>query len=289
MAGLEIQNNPSPSLLMVEVDQDAIPDDLPAAGQRRLVVGLDHLFYLVDDAGVATPAGGDLAGHLADASGAHAASAIAFTPNGSIAATDVQSAIQEVRDEAAAGGAPSTADYLVGTAQGGLSAEIVVGATPGGELGGTWASPTVDATHAGSAHIGDHTHAATGTGSTGGGDSLAPATLNATGLVMHSGRTTATIDADQNDYSPANLHAIGLLYLNSFTANRTFTGLNAGTEGEMLIIQNNTGFSLLLAHESASSSAGNRFRCPNATTHTIRQRGSALLVYIQGRWCVIAA
>ena len=66
--------------------------------------------------------------------------------------------------------APTTADYLVGTAQAGLSAEIVVGATPGGELGGTWASPTVDATHSGSAHLalgstsstaaaGDHTHA----------------------------------------------------------------------------------------------------------------------------------
>ena len=51
------------------------------------------------------------------------------------------------------GGAPSTADYLVGTAQGGLSAEIVVGTTPGGELGNTWASPTVDATHSGSQHV----------------------------------------------------------------------------------------------------------------------------------------
>ena len=50
------------------------------------------------------------------------------------------------------GGAPTDADYLVGTANAGLSAEIVVGATPGGELGGTWASPTVDATHSGSAH-----------------------------------------------------------------------------------------------------------------------------------------
>jgi len=47
---------------------------------------------------------------------------------------------------------PSSADYLVGTAQAGLSAEIVVGTTPGGELGGTWASPTVDGTHSGSAH-----------------------------------------------------------------------------------------------------------------------------------------
>jgi hypothetical protein len=70
----------------------------------------------------------------------------------------------------AAPDAPTTADYLVGTAQSGLSAEIVVGTTPGGELGGTWASPTVDATHSGSAHLalgstsstaaaGDHSHA----------------------------------------------------------------------------------------------------------------------------------
>lgn len=50
------------------------------------------------------------------------------------------------------GGAPTTVDYLVGTADGTLSAEIVVGTTPGGELGGTWASPTIDATHSGSAH-----------------------------------------------------------------------------------------------------------------------------------------
>lgn len=49
---------------------------------------------------------------------------------------------------------PSNADYLVGTAQAGLSAEIVVGTTPGGELGNTWAAPTVDTTHSGSSHAG---------------------------------------------------------------------------------------------------------------------------------------
>ena len=51
-----------------------------------------------------------------------------------------------------AGGAPTDADYLVGTTNASLSAEIVVGTTPGGELGGTWAAPTVDTTHSGSAH-----------------------------------------------------------------------------------------------------------------------------------------
>lgn len=49
-------------------------------------------------------------------------------------------------------GAPTDADYLVGTANGTLTNEIVVGTSPGGELGGSWASPTVDATHSGSAH-----------------------------------------------------------------------------------------------------------------------------------------
>jgi hypothetical protein len=43
-------------------------------------------------------------------------------------------------------------DFLVGTATGHTAAEIVVGTSPGGELGGTWASPTVDATHSGSTH-----------------------------------------------------------------------------------------------------------------------------------------
>lgn len=48
--------------------------------------------------------------------------------------------------------APDTIDYLVGTSAAGLSNEIVVGTSPGGELGGSWASPTIDTTHSGSAH-----------------------------------------------------------------------------------------------------------------------------------------
>lgn len=49
-------------------------------------------------------------------------------------------------------GAPTDATYLVTTAHADLSAEVVVGTTPGGELGGTWPSPTVDALHGGSTH-----------------------------------------------------------------------------------------------------------------------------------------
>src|SRR3990167_7948743 len=47
-------------------------------------------------------------------------------------------------DGGSGSGAPTDADYLVGTTNASLSAEIVVGTTPGGELGNTWASPTLD-------------------------------------------------------------------------------------------------------------------------------------------------
>lgn len=49
---------------------------------------------------------------------------------------------------------PSAANYLVGTSDPGLSGEIVVGTVPGGQLGGTWASPSVDTSHSGSTHAG---------------------------------------------------------------------------------------------------------------------------------------
>jgi len=57
-----------------------------------------------------------------------------------------------LHSHAGGGGAPTDVNYLVGTADATLSAEIVVGTTPGGELGNTWASPTIDSTHSGSAH-----------------------------------------------------------------------------------------------------------------------------------------
>lgn len=50
------------------------------------------------------------------------------------------------------GGAPIDARYLTTTSNTTLTNEVVVGTTPGGELGGTWASPLVDAVHSGSAH-----------------------------------------------------------------------------------------------------------------------------------------
>jgi len=76
-----------------------------------------------------------------------------FIPAADAAIQSNQIIGKQVIISGAPSGAPTTADYLVGSVQGGLSAEIVVGTTPGGELGGTWGAPTVDAVHSGSAHV----------------------------------------------------------------------------------------------------------------------------------------
>ena len=54
--------------------------------------------------------------------------------------------------ETGGAGAPKGAKYLVEEANADLTAETVVGVTPQGELGGTWPSTTVDATHSGTPH-----------------------------------------------------------------------------------------------------------------------------------------
>jgi hypothetical protein len=128
-------------------------------------------------------------------------------------------------------------DYLVGTANATLTNEIVVGTAPAGELGGTWASPTIDATHSGSAHhTQSHNHSVAGDGTT-----LAPTALTVDGLEVARllDRTTSDLDivstaAETTLYSvtvPANamgtdraveLDIIGD-YFNNSGAGRTYT------------------------------------------------------------------
>jgi hypothetical protein len=94
--------------------------------------------------------------HLADAVDAHDASAISFTPNGTIAATDVQTAIQEVRDEAAAG--TGLSDHLADTVD--AHDASAVSFAPAGSIAATdvqAALVEVDADV--TAHVGDATAA----------------------------------------------------------------------------------------------------------------------------------
>jgi hypothetical protein len=66
----------------------------------------------IDHTGVT---GAGAAAHIADTDDAHDASAISFTPAGTIAATDVQAAIEEVASEAGGGAAPDCYESVLTT------------------------------------------------------------------------------------------------------------------------------------------------------------------------------
>lgn len=66
------------------------------------------------------------------------------------------------------------------------------------------------------------------------------------------------ITADQNNYAPTGYDTCTSMRL-STDASRTITGIQGGTDGRKLIIHNIGSFDLVLADESGSSTAGNRF------------------------------
>lgn len=115
------------ALAEIQADNEAhVAAANPHAVYRLVSVAIAAADVAAD---VATQA--ELDAHISDSSAAHAASAIGFTPNGSIAATDVQAAIQEVRDEA--GGSP------IGAWPIGSVFIAVVSTSPATLLGGgTW-------------------------------------------------------------------------------------------------------------------------------------------------------
>lgn len=80
----------------------AAGDELVVAssGTNKKIAYSDLVTQVVATASNATQS--ELDAHVNDATDAHAASAISFSPTGSIAATDVQAAIAEVATDAAA-------------------------------------------------------------------------------------------------------------------------------------------------------------------------------------------
>lgn len=123
------------------------------------------------------------------------------------------------------------------------------------------------------------------------GDLITGMTGSQGGMVNFHGSISVSIDADQNDWNPTGIGHAFEVQIGGLTANRTITGIsNAGVvaNGQLLWIHNNSSFSIILAYESASSSAVNRFRLPGAVNLTVRAHGSVLLVYTTSRWRAVA-
>lgn len=99
---------------------------------------------------------------------------------------------------------------------------------------------------------------------------------------------TVTPSANQNDYNPTGLSAAGILRANIGTTMK-LTGLATGADGRPLVLQNvSTDYLLWLEHESASSSAANRFTLPNAFPAFLMPGDTMTLLYdgTSSRWRV---
>lgn len=104
MANTVGSDNPFPSVLFAEHVDPATP----GAGTHRVFVDTDGDLKKIDEAAAVVVYGASFSGDAGD---------IPFTPAGTIAATDVQAAIEEVASEAAGGGGTGQGLVDFGTAK----------------------------------------------------------------------------------------------------------------------------------------------------------------------------
>lgn len=109
-------------------------------------------------------------------------------------------------------------------------------------------------------------------------------------LLAGTATISANLSADQNNYAPTGHAAAALLRLAPQTVDRTVTGLAGGSINRRITIVNTAAaLNLVLAHESASSSASNRFLCPGAANLTLAPGATRDAVYdgTSSRWRVV--
>jgi hypothetical protein len=102
------------------------------------------------------------------------------------------------------------------------------------------------------------------------------------GGLSSAANSPAQITADQNNYAAG----VGLFQRWSSDAARTVTGMVAGQDGELRFVWNVGAQSIVLANESASSTAANRFTTSTAASLTVTAGKCALCQYdaTSARW-----
>lgn len=102
--------------------------------------------------------------------------------------------------------------------------------------------------------------------------------------------TPAALSANTDDYNPAGL-ATAQMIRQAVTTPINLTGLLAGVEGRIIVLQNNTALpgtdAMTLVHESGSSAAANRFFLASGANLAIPPIGSVILRYTGSRWFCI--
>lgn len=107
--------------------------------------------------------------------------------------------------------------------------------------------------------------------------------------------TTNTIASNKNDYTPTSIVNTGfepittLYRLTADADGRTITGLTGGTASRRILLRNVGTKEIILAHQSSSSSAANRFILPYPVSFVLRGGDTYEFVYdaTTARWVLI--
>jgi hypothetical protein len=115
--------------------------------------------------------------------------------------------------------------------------------------------------------------------------------VDATGTIVHSGvLTPTTLAASANDYAPTG-HADTYLFRISASAAVNLTGLAGGVAGRKVTLTNVGANNIILSHDSASSTAANRWYGANNASVTLRPNGTVEAIYdnTSQRWRIFGA
>ncbi len=99
----------------------------------------------------------------------------------------------------------------------------------------------------------------------------------------------AALTANTNDWNPTGLATASIIRISTDATPRTLSGIVAGNAGDILWLTNiNTATAITLAHD-VTSTAANRFFCPNNANYTLNPRASVQLFYdnTSARWRVL--
>ena len=172
----------------------------------------------------------------------------------------------------------NTFDALATRATASVAGVVVVGIGLGvssGTISVTYGTTSGTACQGNDSRLSDSrsptTHASTH--QTGGADAVANVVVS-----------PSQITSNQNDYSPGTGDIVRL----SSDAARDITGITAGSAGQVRVLTNVGSFAITLKHQSASSTAANRFLVPWAGDCIISADSSVMIVYdsTTARWRV---
>ena len=103
--------------------------------------------------------------------------------------------------------------------------------------------------------------------------------------------TPSAFGVSQDNYAPTGLSTANLLRLSASVGALNMTGLQAGASNDIVYLVNVGSNAFTLVHESASSSAANRFWLPSLSNHSLQAGSGCTLVYdgTLARWTCVSA